>query len=646
LISTIARVVCIVKLSLEISTLNPHVHKASGTMSDPFEFRFDHPFGGEMEIVRIQGDEGVSELFEFRIEFVDTDPDAALLSADDAIGVTMHVFWNFTWSDRGFTGANLQRDVHGLCTDFHFLGKLNELNNYEVTLRPKLWLATRKTNSRFFLDMTLQDIMTEVLNDNEVTDFSFTFANASDTLHYTVQYQETDFDFVSRLLEKYGATYVFTHSAGTHAVEFRDADGAVGQVGEIKFHPVESGVKPDRFLSRVTAAARLRSNSAVVRDWDPESAGAVLESENSITRAHSSAQNEIFIYPAGWTSETNAHGTRLAEVAAEVETAQSQRLLATGYIPNIAPGAGFTIGDNPVAEDSIGYILLRAQHAIEVKGSFRTGPDEPDDNWGYRGTYEAIPDTLKYPPAKTTPWPRITGPQTAIVTGDGEIDIDDEGRILVLFHWDRDQEASCRIRVAQLWAGNEWGASFVPRIGMEVVVEFMGGDPDRPLVTGTVYNSQNVNPVLPAKKTRSGFRSESSEGGNGYNFFGFDDLAGEEQIYIHAQKDMYREIINDDKLVVHEGNRTVEVEQGNDELTVGQGNMTIAVDSGKIEIEAAQSIELKVGGSSIKIEPSKITIKSVEIAVDASAKLDAKGSIATYEGSAVNNIKGGIVKIN
>lgn len=619
-------------------------------IASTFDFQFDHPFGGEMEIVRLEGSEGFSELFEFSVEFVDKDIDASALSSDDAIGKELHVGWKFDWAGAGFTdGSAPERDVHGLCTDFHFLGKLDQLNHYEVTLRPKLWLATRKTNSRFFIDMSVKDIVETVLNEHGISGSTISFEQSDAVLHYTVQYQETDFDFISRLLEKYGATYRFKHTSSAHDLDIRNADGKIGDAGELDLLPDSSGIRTNPYLNNVTAAAHLRSNTGAVRDWDPESAGAALEGEDSITLQHASGQNEIYVYPAGWDSQNSSHGNHLAGMIAKAEIAHSKRLFASGYVPNILIGDGFKVKDSPFATDE--YILLRAQHRIEVwapSGSAGEGR-------GYHGTYEAIPSDLKYPPLKTTPWPRISGPQTAKVAGEGEIDIDEDGRILVHFHWDRDQNDSCRIRVAQLWAGNQWGAVFVPRVGMEVVVEFMGGDPDRPLVTGAVYNSVNKNPVLPEKKTRSGIRSESSEGGGGYNFIGFDDLKGSEEVYIHAQKDMLREVENNDTIRVIEGDRTITVEQGNQSTTVSQGNhsttvsqgnLTVSVDAGKIEVEAAQSIELKVGGSSIKIEPAKITLKSVQIEINGSAQTVVKGTMVQVDGSAMTEIKGGMVKIN
>jgi type VI secretion system secreted protein VgrG len=212
-------------------------------------------------------------------------------------------------------------------------------------------------------------------------------------------------------------------------------------------------------------------------------------------------------------------------------------------VPNILIGDGFEIDGSPIAEEK--YVLLRAHHVIEVWAP--TGSN--DERRGYHGTYEAIPAELEYPPLRTTPWPRISGPQTAIVVGkDGEeIDVDDTGRILVKFHWDRDSQHSRRVRVAQLWAGNHWGSYFVPRIGMEVVVEFLGGDPDRPLVTGTVYNSVNMPSAKnwPEFKTESGFKSNSSKGDDGFNMIGWRDLKGEEKFYIRAEKDMKRWVKND-----------------------------------------------------------------------------------------------------
>jgi type VI secretion system secreted protein VgrG len=229
--------------------------------------------------------------------------------------------------------------------------------------------------------------------------------------------------------------------------------------------------------------------------------------------------------------------------------------------------------------------------------------------------------------SQVTAKPVIHGLQTAKVAGDGEIDVDEHGRIIVNFYWDREQKNSRRVRIAQVWSGNSWGGIVIPRVGMEVVVEFVDGDPDRPLVTGTVYNGENTVPYsLPAEKTIAGVKSNSSEGGGGYNEFVFDDKSGWELIRLHGQKDMEAKIEND-----------VTKDVGN--------NQTETI--GKVwKVTAGEKIEFLVGSSKIVMELGSITIESTLITIKAAAQLDAKSPLTTVEGSGILTLKGGLVLIN
>jgi type VI secretion system secreted protein VgrG len=243
-----------------------------------------------------------------------------------------------------------------------------------------------------------------------------------------------------------------------------------------------------------------------------------------------------------------------------------------------------------------------------------------------------------------------------------EIWTDEHGRVKVQFHWDRDgkedENSSCWIRVAQVWAGKKWGGIALPRIGQEVIVHFIGGDPDQPIVTGRVYNGDNRVPYeLPAKQTQSGIKSRSTKSGTEQNFneLRFEDKKGEEQIYFHAEKDFERFVENDDKLTVDEGNQTIEFKQGDrtatlnmgsDSLLIKQGNLTTKLDLGKSTTEAMQSIELKVGQNSVKIDQSGVTIKGVMVKIEGSAMSEMKAPMTTIKGDGMLTAKGGVTMIN
>jgi type VI secretion system secreted protein VgrG len=315
-----------------------------------------------------------------------------------------------------------------------------------------------------------------------------------------------------------------------------------------------------------------------------------------------------------------------------------------------------------------------------------------DQNVGagvYTNSFRAIPADVVFRPQRRAARALVQGPLTALVVGPKgeEIHVDKHGRIRIQFHWDRDGakdgKSTCWVRVAQSLAGKGWGSQFIPRIGMEVVVQFLNGDPDNPLVTGTVYNGDNTPPyALPANKTQSGIKTRSSPKGGteDFNELRFEDKAGEEEIYLHAQKNLVQMIENDETsdigndqkitvkndrsievsggnetLEIKKGNRTATLSSGNDSLTLKSGNAQVSLNSGnytlkasagKVTIEAAQSIELKVGGSSLKLTPAGIEVKGTLIKLNASASLQAKGAMAEVSASGMLTLKGSITKIN
>ena len=323
------------------------------------------------------------------------------------------------------------------------------------------------------------------------------------------------------------------------------------------------------------------------------------------------------------------------------------------------PAHKFTLIEHDCAiEDDINYVITAIDHTAH-SGTYTT---EETGNEYYRNAFTCIPSQATFRPARITPKPTIKGPQTAVVVGPGseEIHTDEYGRIKVQFHWDRegkkDENSSCWIRVRQDISGNNWGAVYLPRIGQEVIVEFLEGDPDRPLVTGCVYNADMMPPwELPGYKNRSGFESRSTKGGSksNANMLGFDDTKGEETVVLHAEKDAFREVENDDHVLVEndqkiniKNNRDAVIEQGHETLTVKKGNRTTNIDLGKDFTEAMQSIELKVGPSSIKLTPMDITLQAMNIYVKGQINTEVSGTLTTVRGTAVLTLQGGIVKIN
>jgi type VI secretion system secreted protein VgrG len=319
------------------------------------------------------------------------------------------------------------------------------------------------------------------------------------------------------------------------------------------------------------------------------------------------------------------------------------------------------------------YVLTSVRH--EAADASVAG----DGDSHYANTFACMPARVIFRPARTTPWPAVQGPQTAVVAGPAgdEIYVDKYGRVKVQFFWDRqgkmDENSSCWIRVSQSWAGKNWGAAFHPRVGQEVVVDFLEGDPDRPLITGRVYNAVQTQPYdLPGDKTRSGIKSRSSKGGGAddFNELRFEDKKGSEDVYFHAQKDFHRVVENDDdlkvghdqtieiknnrtetvkegdeKVAVEKGNREVTIDMGNDTLTIKMGNQTTKLNLGKSETEAMQSIELKVGQSSVKLDQTGVTIKGLTVSVEGQLQTSVKGMMTQIGGDAMLQQSGGVIMI-
>ncbi|MBV8572659.1 MAG: type VI secretion system tip protein VgrG, partial [Acidobacteriaceae bacterium] len=339
-------------------------------------------------------------------------------------------------------------------------------------------------------------------------------------------------------------------------------------------------------------------------------------------------------------------------------------------------GYKFDLSDHYRSEVNGSYLLTKVTH--EASAPHYVAADGTPD-YTYRNEFDAIPVKTPFRPSRITPKPRVKGSQTAIVVGkDGEeIYVDKYGRVKVQFYWDRlgkkDENSSCWIRVSQIWAGKNWGWMTIPRIGQEVVVDFLEGDPDRPLIVGRIYNAEQMPPyTLPDKSTQSGIKSRSSKGGGSDNFneIRFEDKSDNEEIYIHAQKDMKTEVEHDDSqtvdndrtievkgahtetitkdttITVKEGNHSLTLDQGNQATKISMGNQSTQVSLGSASHEAMQQIELKVGESSIVLTQEGITIKGLMISIEGTVQLEAKAVLTTVSADAMMTVKGGITMIN
>ena len=595
------------------------------------------PLGADvLNAVRFDGTEGLSELFEFSIEAVgEGDP----VDFNKAIGS------NCTLS---LEGKTTKREFCGVLTEATHLEASASLNTYRLVLRPWLWLLSRTSDCRIFHDKSTPDIITEVFGDRGFTDFEPRLSESYPPREYCVQYRESDLDFVCRLMEEDGIYFYFEHEKGKHTLVLADAKSshnAVPEMPELMYLPrVVTGRTDTESVYEMVTNRSFQSGKVALKDYDYEKPTAKMETEHSRSIGHARDNLEIYDFPGRYTETSD--GDRFARVRLEAAQAQDKRRQALGDAPALFPGGLTRLKDHPQDSENVEYLVVGCNHAFAVQ-DYRSAASTPGGE-PYRGNYVLQPSDRPFRAPAATPRPRVQGPQTAKVVGaDGEeIDVDEMGRILVQFHWDRRQDKSRRVRVAQTWSGANWGSIMIPRIGQEVVVEFIEGDPDQPLVVGTVYNADRGVPYpLPANKTKGGVKSNSSKGGAGYNEIVLEDKKNAEEIGIHAQKDLKVVVLNTETREIGERfagggpARKTTIKNGDDELKVSTGKqkVDIAIDqntkAGKeVVIEAGVKLTLKVGGSSIEITPAGITITGT-------AKVDINGGAMLTE-------KAGMIRLN
>jgi type VI secretion system secreted protein VgrG len=405
-----------------------------------------------------------------------------------------------------------------------------------------------------------------------------------------------------------------------------------------------------------------RAEQALVSDGVQLDDYAFATPDAELKATAGSATRRIYDYPGGYAAK-DAGDARASRRLAEMESA-ALRMCGTGTVRAFAAGGRFTLAGHPQGVLNQSW-LLRSVRLRAGLGNF--------DN-----EFVAMPESKPYRPQRRTPRPRIAGSQTAVVVGAAgeELWTDTHGRIKLQFHWDqlgaKDENSSCWVRVAQAWAGPGWGGFVLPRIGQEVVVSFLDGDPDRPLVTGCVYNGTNAPPyALPDAQTRTTLKSSSSPGGEGFNELRFEDKAGEEEVWLKAQKDLTVAVGNARKVTVTEADDTLEVSKGNRSVTVATGNETLTVAGtrtvkvsgaethtseadhtlkvgGNLTIEVTGNITLKASGSLTLEAGTSVSIKAgTALALEGGTTMALKGATSgTVEAGAVLEVKGAMVKIN
>ena len=583
----------------------------------------------EVNFVRLQGTERISACFEFFVTFEHVSPNIDL---DALLGTVATV----EMPEPDGPGS-ASRFFSGIVTAAYFDGNdRSDLFSYRLHLRPALWQLSTDTDNRIFQNLSAPDIVAQVLSDAGMGDFDLSLTGSYPVRDYCVQYNETTLNFVQRLLEHEGIFYFFTFDDGRHTMHLVDSIGDCEDAPDqtvLEFYaasetPDAIGIRSLRRGDRVVTGQVQHtdydftkpSSDLVARTSDPlASAGsevALLDDdgmEYTLSRGETTLlQTATYEYPGHYTD--HGRGRDLSTVRSQETRARSQMRHALSTAAQ--PGAGFIIDieDFPREAENQEYLIVEARYDMGETSYYANIQDPPENGFG--AEYDLMPTTLTFRPERRAPRPVMRGPQTAQVVGPGgeEIFTDEYSRVKVQFHWDRhgarDENASCWVRVSSAWAGSGWGFIQIPRIGQEVIVDFLEGDPDQPIVTGRVYNAEQMPPYdLPANATQSGWKSNSSKGGGGFNELRFEDLAGSEEVYFQAQKDHTELIKNDEARTIghdfseevgndatqdigHDRTETV----GNDKRTRVDGHRTVNIGKNDTE-EVGANRQLTVHGS-------------------------------------------------
>lgn len=547
---------------------------------------FTSSLGTDMAVLTdLEGEEAISRPFEFRIRFA-TDAEAATVTAMLGTAVTLS-FGRADEPESGPTGQE-RRPLNGIVRRLARTGiTRGETAEWRAEVVPKLWLLSRTTDCRIFQDQTVPQIVEAILGEHSVT-FRNALTGTYAALPYCVQYRETALDFISRLMEQHGIFYWHEHSESGHKLVIGDDNGSTpaSPYDDLVINPrPEAGG-----ILRLDEEFAVRSATWAMRDFNFETPTNTLEvSVPTKSASNPAGTGEFYDYPGLY--KDSGGGRTVASVLMEHEESLYHLRRGASVVAGMDAGMRVTISEPGTTAGSTVAIADSEVLVTEIRHRGEDFSHWTPERWGrqtprapfYENEFVCLPKKVPFRPARATSKPFVRGPQTAIVTGPSgeEIHTDKYGRVKVKFHWDRvnpsDDTSSCWVRVSQGWAGANWGQIHIPRMGHEVIVDFLEGDPDRPIITGRVYNADNTVPyTLPANKTQSGIKTRSSQGGGAadFNELRFEDKKGSEQVYLHAQKDLDSVVENNETRHVMK-NRETKIDV--DETTKVGGNKTTEV---------------------------------------------------------------------
>ena len=592
----------------------------------------------ELLLQGFRGTEGISRLFKFDLVM---HSENRSISFDSVVGKTATI--------KVVLQDGQERFINGIIASFSQGGATSTFASYTATLVPWFWMLTRTNDCRIFQNMTVPDIIQKLFQEHGFSDFKNKLHGSYKTREYCVQYRETTFNFISRLMEEEGIFYFFEHEQDKHTLVMADSPGEFKPCPNQATARYQSGGnvgKTEDIIIEWSIGQEVRPGKYTVDDFNFEKPLMDLTAD---VDGKDPRKFEIYDYPGEY--ETRDEGERLAGIRMEEEQTPQIVISGSSTCRAFTSGYRFDLNDHYRRDLNKPYTLMSVYHSCDAGTNYRSSDGGRTSDFAYVNQFQCVPHPLQVRPPRTAPVPVIHGTQTAIVVGPPgeEIYVDKYGRVKVQFHWDRegkyDDKSSCWIRVSQNWAGKRWGAMFIPRIGQEVIVDFVEGDPDRPIITGRVYNAASMPPYdLPAEKTKSSIKSYSYKGGGGFNELRFEDKKGSEQIFIQAQKDqdvrvknILKEFVGNDTHLIVKHDQLNSVSGDKHQYVSGDHNEKVggtvslnagadmqekvrskyALDAGaevhikagtNVVIESGMTLTVKVGANFININPGGIFI--------------------------------------
>ena len=637
----------------------------------------------ELLLTGFAGSEGISSLFSYRIDLLS---ERNSIPAVDILRTPICVTVK--------TADGTDRFIHGVVRRFTQLGRSEGLTAYRAELVPWFWFLSLSSDCKIFQNLSVPEIVEQVFTGLGYNDFQSKLVKTYPKRVFCVQYRESHLNFVSRLLEEEGIFYFFEHLKGKDVLVLADDNSALkpcpGQAAA-RMASTPGPWQEEDVVTDCECEDAVHTGKVTLRDYDPLQPALQLESS-----AAGKEPEEVYSYPGKYTALDE--GERYARLQVEAEEVRQRVVRGSGTCRSFQSGYRFELKDHYRRDANQQYLLLELHHTAK-SGDYRSWDSAPMD---YRNEFLAIPYSVPFRPSQLTPKPAVRGSQTALVVGPAgeEIYTDNHGRVKVQFYWDRlgqkNENSSCWVRVSSAWAGKNWGAIQIPRMGQEVIVEFLEGDPDQPIITGRVYNADQTPPyALPSSQTQSGVKSRSSKGGGTENFneIRFEDLKGSEEVYIHAELNKNEIVENDnsesighDEIIDVGNNQTVNVGKNRsksvgenentsvgknrtenvgenetvsiaknrthtvgkvEKLAVGDNRQTSVAKSEKLDVTDDRAVtigkkdNLKVGKALVINAGDEITITTgrASISMKKSGEIKIKGSDITIEGSGKINVK-------